>query len=556
MAREVPSDMDLERCLALASTWSATCAEQHIACVKETHLTPPSRLLDLGTTIRPRIVFLRSVRDIDCCSLNYMTLSHCWGNKTFLTTTKATLHERNAGILVSLLPKTFQDAIEITCGLHIRYLWIDSLCIIQDDISDWEFESANMASIYAGSQLNLAATQSANGNGGCFAERWTMDPCNQVPFFVEAWTEVVPEADYIGEPYFIRVRGALHIAHDQFTRAWNYESSIPDTSPLLSRAWVFQERLLSPRILHFHCEELVWECNTSISCECTRLTDYKLGSNGAVEESSSNQLKTMYSSITSGVFSEQQILDGWLDIVSQYSILKLTNERDRLPALAGLASRIASRLRVSTYIAGLWSQDLPRALCWKIKSSRQKSRPVSFSAPSWSWASVWIDQNAGLNTGHITYDVVSGDLGFEADTRFLVLNIEYPIKGLNPFVIPGKSTLKVRGLLIQVALQVEEQELNNIRFGDEVEGVVLDSKNADGTPASATDGDLLWCLLMGKSLREYEHLDNSPSAIILYALVLQKSKYQEGHYKRLGLLEYRKCRDWWAGALVVDIIIE
>lgn len=151
VARDVPTNLDLERCLAIASTWLEACQEQHPACTIEEAALLPSRLLDLGTGKRVDEVHLREFRNVDRDHIRYMTLSHCWGKEEFLTTTKSTLLERKTGILVSQLPKTFQDAIEITHGLGTRYLWIDSLCIIQDDISDWEFESAKMASIYSGS---------------------------------------------------------------------------------------------------------------------------------------------------------------------------------------------------------------------------------------------------------------------------------------------------------------------------------------------------------------------------------------------------------------------
>ncbi|PVH88185.1 HET-domain-containing protein, partial [Cadophora sp. DSE1049] len=236
-----------------------------------------------------------------------MSLSHCWGLEQIITTTTNTLQERKVGIKLSDLSKTFRHAVEITRGLGIRYLWIDSLCIIQDDMKDWEVESAKMADVYMNSQLNIAATHSSSGKGGCFAERWSLD--NE-------------ELEYK-----IYVRNALHVAHDHFTRSMDYTNTMELASPLLSRAWVFQERLLSVRTLHFHAEELIWECGSGISCECSRLEDYQ----GATES---------------------QVLDIWLELVREYCSLKLTKQIDRLTALSGLASRVATRLS-GEYLAGL-----------------------------------------------------------------------------------------------------------------------------------------------------------------------------------------------------------
>ena len=105
---------------------------------------------------------------------HYTTLSHCWGKKRIVTTTKATLGQRKLEVQWPRLSRTFQDAINITRALGIRYIWIDSLCIIQDDKEDWERESAKMAEIYSCSYLNLAATGSADGDGGCFFNRSTL----------------------------------------------------------------------------------------------------------------------------------------------------------------------------------------------------------------------------------------------------------------------------------------------------------------------------------------------------------------------------------------------
>jgi hypothetical protein len=98
-----------------------------------------------------------------------MALSHCWGKEPIITTTKATLQDRMREFQISAPPKTFQDAIAITNGLGIQYLRIDSLCIIQDDLQDWEGEASKMAGIYAGSKFNIAATHASDGQGDVLA---------------------------------------------------------------------------------------------------------------------------------------------------------------------------------------------------------------------------------------------------------------------------------------------------------------------------------------------------------------------------------------------------
>jgi hypothetical protein len=72
---------------------------------------------------------------------------------------------------IAELPKTFQDAIEISRRLDIRFLWIDSLCIIQDSKEDWLKESVIMGDIYQHAYCNIAATAAPDGRTGCFLER-------------------------------------------------------------------------------------------------------------------------------------------------------------------------------------------------------------------------------------------------------------------------------------------------------------------------------------------------------------------------------------------------
>ena len=100
-----------------------------------------------------------------------MTLSHCWGTSRRLMATKETLKDLQGGVAVSSLPETFRDAIVITRRLGIRYLWIDYLCIIQDDPQDWEREASKMADVYRNSYLTISAAASADSSSGCFPAR-------------------------------------------------------------------------------------------------------------------------------------------------------------------------------------------------------------------------------------------------------------------------------------------------------------------------------------------------------------------------------------------------
>lgn len=150
-----------------------------------------------------------------------------------------------AGFPSSELPKTFQDAIVVSRRLQIKYLWIDSLCILQDSPEDWKHESAQMHHVYGNAYVTIAADDSRDSSEGLFRVR--------PPFFVTptivtaAWNEV-PSKKFIVIP----------------RRFWS--DSVAE-SPLNQRAWVLQERYLSPRIIHFGESQILWECRSLECCE-------------------------------------------------------------------------------------------------------------------------------------------------------------------------------------------------------------------------------------------------------------------------------------------------
>ncbi|KAI8713823.1 HET domain-containing protein [Fusarium sp. LHS14.1] len=146
------------------------------------------------------------------------------------------------GIDIKDLPKTFQDAIQVVRGLKLRYLWIDALCIIQneDHHEDWKRECGKMASIYRNSHLTIAAAWADSANGGCFT---------------------TPDPGVIFGPVMMR-----KVSH------FYYLSNSSDF-PILARAWIFQERFLAPRVIYFSRQEILWECTELRTCECGGVTN-------------------------------------------------------------------------------------------------------------------------------------------------------------------------------------------------------------------------------------------------------------------------------------------
>ena len=138
----------------------------------------------------------------------------------------------------SELTKTFQDAVTITRRMGLNYIWIDSLCIIQDDADDWALQSSRMAAIYEDAHVAVAGTRSRTGDEGCFSIR---SPSYDVS---------VVDAE---KQYTDHVK--MRISHRDFSE----RPSSFDRAPLFGRAWVFQGRLLATRTIHYTAHEIMWE---------------------------------------------------------------------------------------------------------------------------------------------------------------------------------------------------------------------------------------------------------------------------------------------------------
>ncbi|KAK8137310.1 hypothetical protein PG984_005250 [Apiospora sp. TS-2023a] len=305
----------------------------------------------------------------------YACLSHCWGNTSHMIKTKThNLQSYLEGIRIADLPQTFQDAVDITRRLGIRYLWIDSLCIIQDSKEDWDAEAQRMADIYEGSYITIAATDSANGDGGCYRHH---QPKNSDHNPIWYTTE-----DGEGLPVFSRQ------PHQHFKmNLESIEAPKGNDFPLLRRGWALQERLLSPRVLHFCHRELLFECRAGNQCQCG-------------ERKPEIGLKETFAKLLAGdtALDTRQYDRGWWAVTGQYTQLSLTFRKDMLLALSGIARRIGEVRPAGDYLGGIWKSTLPYGLLWFVPHLKLDDRSTDLyphphhasdlRVPSWSWASV------------------------------------------------------------------------------------------------------------------------------------------------------------------------
>jgi hypothetical protein len=154
------------------ATWLQECLSEHQGCAQRLS-DQPSKSLD-------RVRFLEIKEDVLLLKTNvdrvyssgYACLSHCWGNGTDVVRTLEDNIQKHStvGIRIDVLPKTFRDAVQICSRLKITYIWIDSLCIIQDNDEDWRIQAAFMADIYEHSRITIAASAAKGPTEGCFRE--------------------------------------------------------------------------------------------------------------------------------------------------------------------------------------------------------------------------------------------------------------------------------------------------------------------------------------------------------------------------------------------------
>lgn len=268
---------------------------------------------------------------------------------------------------------------------EVEYLWIDCLCIIQNDSADWKREAVSMASIYKNAAFTISALHCLGSSKSLFS-----DPNKALAAgFIGELSEGIPvhlEA-YITHPFsYNSLRYRADEGHfgqpygDDYIRG--FESYTDPEMSLLSRGWVYQEVLLSPRTLYFLANEIMWRCRVHTICQCAR---YSLDADWVGQsdlKTYSHNGETLY---YSGRGCKPVASRDWATIVEDYSSKDLTYPQDRMPALAGIAQEFGSS-KGWTYICGHWQEDLSRTFGWTPRV-HQTIRPES-GLPTWSWASI------------------------------------------------------------------------------------------------------------------------------------------------------------------------
>lgn len=353
ISRQRPlSNNDPKEIASLVSPWIDGCLSSHRDCAEtiagdilndECGLELPTRVLRVNLESGSDSIKLEETAGL---TGQYCALSHCWGSPAMrpLMTTRENRLEHISGISVSSLPRTFRDAVDLTRAIGVDYLWIDSLCIIQDDEGDWRQELDKMGSVYEKAFLVIAAAGSKDSTEGLF----------DIPRHPEHSIEV---------PYYkgIGSEGIFHL------RMANCLEDDPRIGLLSTRGWSFQEWHLARRIVFFMPGGMRWLCKESKQDE--RGNGLNLDMRINIE---------LLDRLSTG---------SWLRFLSLYSRSDLSVFTDRLPAVQGVANEIKKVWGVK-YHLGLFDDDLARQLIWLQLRERDRLNEDQRDLPSWCWASI------------------------------------------------------------------------------------------------------------------------------------------------------------------------
>jgi hypothetical protein len=394
----------------------------------------------------------------------YVTLSHCWGENPTLEyrlTTK-TISDYEAGVKLDSLPPTFRDAIVFAARLpNVGFIWIDSLCIVQDDNSDWLRESATMEQVYSNTFLNISATDSGNTKGGLFRQR---DPEllreDEITLNVAGLPGIDTAMPDEGDGHSSRMTSSMRVGTPHLRRCTILDVSFwtrrVDRAPVNKRGWVLQERLMSPRVLHFCKDQVAWECREFDAAE-GHPKDMPILQNvvdGVFGKSRVRSLLADLGTSTSDSERHIQALELWGEIVEEYSKTSITRPTDKLIALSGLARLLSSKMKTPQYVAGLWRLHIERQLLWFVKplfrerdsffESRSTAPGGEYRAPSFSWAAVDAEKMRGIKYGDVT----------DEDTFIQVESFTVkPKKGSDEFGVLTHAELTLHGKLRRAVIK-------------------------------------------------------------------------------------------------------
>ncbi|KAG7088723.1 hypothetical protein E1B28_012691 [Marasmius oreades] len=343
---------------------------KHERCQHPKPANLPTRLLDCTDPSQPRL-FISTGTEKEY----YAALSYVWGEEQPNMTTSNNLEAYVKAIDLQLIPRTIRDAITVTHKLGLRFLWVDSFCIIQDSKEDKRREIPNMRRIYHNAYVTIVAACARRVSAGFLHIR-----------------DVYPRPESRATVPFLcpdGIMGTITLCTD---------GNAPDEATY-ERAWCVEERVLSPRSLVYCTHTLQYRCQTvHINVDGTphfvSPRPFGSGTNSAEYRPFAGEVNRRLSDfvfaadarVVQGDLEESEMWRSWRGVLADYTRCYLTSPKDRLVAIAGVAEQFDRCWPTGGYKAGLWLYQLPRCLLWK--TVRSAPRPEMYRAPSWSWAAV------------------------------------------------------------------------------------------------------------------------------------------------------------------------
>ncbi|KAI0376122.1 HET-domain-containing protein [Hypomontagnella monticulosa] len=540
IARPYESDFTSRASVQFAKNCLRLCQSEHTDCrspafhsldeperIKPDHI--PSRLLRITNEaggLGVELVGKDSYNELDTHLVSkqgYAILSYCWGGPQPIELTRSNVHKLSSGIPASSLPRTIRDAVWYTSAIDIEYLWVDALCIFQDDVHDKVLEISRMAEYYTESTVTICAASAVRCSEGFLQPRQEVPSAYSIgPIQLQAITtsgakgyiQVMEENDSELRPY------------DEYNRKRPEE-------PTTLRGWTLQESLLSRRILIFSSSRLVFTCAVS-NATC-----------GGPAIKPIDRVTSSYTSPVIGIhtlsglrFYPVRII--WQKVVEEYTTRQLSFSPDKLPAVSAMASVVTAmakeRGQSITYLAGL-IMDMEDDFEWRaqllwMSCVVDDMREVGPRGPSWTWSSL---------DGPIMIWGWSQPRDWDESNETRLLDHSVRLQSnVAPFgeVLDGSIRVRARSRALDTIMDnvklVRKRKWKLERFYPETCTILLspDTKEREQIINRALQGQHFVALL---ELVPYSARQTSPAG-----LIITRSSSDKDSYVRLGMFEYER----------------
>ncbi|RDW62323.1 hypothetical protein BP6252_11756 [Coleophoma cylindrospora] len=360
-----------EKTLTDIQKWLQVCHSKHDCFqMAQSERSNPTRLIKISSengNSTLKLVETSATEPYSWCALSY-----CWGNDLdekdggkaikAIQTTWGNLTTYLEEIPMEGLPQTLKDAIFITSQLGIEYIWIDCLCIVQNDNDhDKQHELTKMPAVYQQSYVTLSASSAAESTDGFLRDReFDHTEEDMIPCLINLYHDSTQQGQVL--------------AHDESAS----HSKFQGKDPILNRAWTLQEALLSPRLLEFSAGQVRWRCSQQRTSDSYKSAlDNRFMISEHISQASHHLQDPRLRELE------------WQKILTQYWPRDVRYERDRLLAISALA-RVFGQCATKPgerYLAGMWENALPFNLLWHVTELNGELTD-GYRAPTWSWASL------------------------------------------------------------------------------------------------------------------------------------------------------------------------